>query len=205
LKLSSRQQKIIDIISEKEPIRSIDIADIIGVSQSTIRADLAILTSMGIVDGKQNQGYFYKNISKGEIQKNLKEIKVKDIMKEGITVKENESVYDASIKMILQDVSSLYVLNEKGSLVGVLSRKDLLKSAIVKGTDSSKIPISLAMTKQPLYKVTKEDNIELASKIIVEKEIDGLPVVEVIDGNEKLIGRITKTNISEIFVSLIER
>ena len=205
MKLSSRQQKIIDIISEKEPIRSIDIADIIGVSQSTIRADLAILTSMGIVDGKQNQGYFYKNISKGEIQKNLKEIKVKDIMKEGITVKENESVYDASIKMILQDVSSLYVLNEKGSLVGVLSRKDLLKSAIVKGTDSSKIPISLAMTKQPLYKVTKEDNIELASKIIVEKEIDGLPVVEVIDGNEKLVGRITKTNISEIFVSLIER
>lgn len=204
MKLTKRQEQIIEIIKRSEPIRSQDIADKIGVAQVTARQDLAILTSLGLVDGKPNHGYTFKKDPSSTLTKKINQTKVKDIMKDAIAVNESKSVYDASIEMIVKDTGSLFVVDNNGFLVGIISRKDLLKNTI-HGTDTRSVPVGVVMTRQPLYKVTTNDSIADASKIIVEKEVDAIPVVETKNGKDILLGKITKTSISEVFVRLLDK
>lgn len=90
-------------------------------------------------------------------------------------------------------------------MTGVVSRKDLLKSAIG-GTDLHKVPIGMIMTRMPnVIYVTQDDSVLSAAVKIIEHEIDGLPVVEIVDEenkNLKVIGRISKTTITRLFVEL---
>ena len=53
--------------------------------------------------------------------------------------------------MFLVDVGTVFVLDEAGLLVGVVSRKDLLKAAINNGSDLREIPVVMVMT--PLSKL----------------------------------------------------
>ena len=48
--------------------------------------------------------------------------------------------------MFLEDVGTVFVLDEAGLLVGVVSRKDLLKAAINNGSDLREIPVVMVMT-----------------------------------------------------------
>ena len=58
----------------------------------------------------------------------LSKLKVKEIMtKEVITVKENESIVKAALKMSENKVGALPVLNEKGELVGIITETDIFK------------------------------------------------------------------------------
>lgn len=205
MKLTKRQEQIIEIIKKSEPVRSQDIADQIGVAQVTARQDLAILTSLGLVDGKPNHGYTFRKNQSSTLTKKINEIKVSSIMKDAIAVRDTKSVYDASIEMIIKDTGSVFVEDKDGFLVGIVSRKDLLKNTIL-GNDTRSVPVAVIMTRQPLYKVTEQDSIADASKIIVEKEVDAIPVVRVNkDGKDILVGKITKTSISEVFVELLDK
>ena len=113
------------------------------------------------------------------------------------------SLYDAVVLMFIEDVGSIYVTNE-GYLAGVISRKDLLRNAIG-GTDLHKVPIGVIMTRMPnLIYVTKDETVLSAAIKIMEHEIDSIPVVEEAENNKylKVIGRISKTTITRIFVEL---
>jgi CBS domain-containing protein len=67
-------------------------------------------------------------------------------------------------------------------------------------------PVGMIMTRMPKLVVIREfDTILKAAINLIEHEIDSLPVVEEIgDSNRNLrvIGRITKTNITRMFVEL---
>jgi CBS domain-containing protein len=109
--------------------------------------------------------------------------------------------------MFLEDIGSLYIVSE-GYLAGVVSRKDLLKTAIG-GNDIKSIPLSIIMTRMPniIMTYTKENVFEAAKKIIIH-QIDSLPVVEkhVKDGQEKykVLGRLSKSNITKLFVEMVK-
>ena len=64
------------------------------------------------------------------------------------------------------------------------------------------------MTRMPNIICIRPENTLLSGAIkLIEHEIDSLPVVEVIDEDNKeykVIGRITKTNITRLFVELGE-
>ncbi len=72
--------------------------------------------------------------------------------------------------------------------------------------DLNKTPVGMIMTRMPKLVVIRElDTILKAAINMIEHEIDSLPVVEEIgDSNKnlKVIGRITKTNITRMFVEL---
>lgn len=201
MELSVRQNEILKIIKEEQPVRSQYLADRLGISQATVRTDLSILSSMKLIEGKPNQGYTYLGNTLNIGIDNA--IKVADVIKPAVTVFETDSVYDAALKLILKDVSSLFVLNKKNNLVGIISRKDLLKSTI-QGSDPRVIPCGLVMTRQPLYKVTTEDSVYDATVLMVDKQIDCLPVVRIEEGNDILLGRITKTSVSEVYVKIFK-
>ncbi|OPJ57003.1 helix-turn-helix transcriptional regulator [Alkalithermobacter paradoxus] len=204
IQLNSRQTKIIDIVKEHEPITSEQIASILGVTRATLRPDLAILTMSGILDARPKVGYFYSGVDENNlISKKINSKNVGDIMSLPILVTEDTTVYDTIVTMFLENVGSIFVTN-KGYLSGVVSRKDLLKNAIG-GSEISKIPVGITMTRMPNIVVTypNESVVEAARKII-DHEVDSLPVteLEIIDGKEhyKVVGRISKTNITRLFL-----
>lgn len=206
IQLNDRLKQIIEIVKRDEPITGEDIAAQLNVTRATLRPDLAILTMTGILGARPKVGYYYiGEDEKALITKQLKGRYVNEIMSLPIVVTEETTVYDTIVTMFLEDVGSIFVIH-KGYLVGIVSRKDLLKSAIG-GGNISKIPVSMAMTRMPnvIYTTPKEGIVTAARKII-EHEIDSLPVVskEEVDGREfyKVIGRITKTNITRLFVEL---
>jgi len=202
MELSKRQKEIIEIVKNNGTVSSKSIADELGLSRATIRSDLSILTMLKILDAKPNVGYYLikEDYQQHEIEVLYKK-NVKEIMTEPIHVNEKTSIYETIVKMFLEDVGSIVVVNEEGQLSGVISRKDLLKMSIgqndLKGT-----PVSLAMTRKPkIISVTTETTFIDAARKIRYNKIDFLPVI---NNEGDVIGRISKTTIIKSFVDYID-
>ena len=205
IQLSDRQEKIIQIVTENQPITSETIASKLNLTRATLRPDLAILTMAGILDARPKVGYFVTGRTKlSYVSDTLNEIFVRDLLSVPVVLDESTTLYDAIVFMFLEDASAIYVTTE-GLLTGVVSRKDFLRSAIG-GTDLQKVPIGVVMTRMPnVIYTTKDESILSAAIKLIEHQIDGIPVVEILDEQQKslkVIGRITKTTITRLFVEL---
>jgi len=203
IELSKRQQKILEIVKENGPITGEKIADQLDLTRATLRPDLSILTMAGFLDARPRVGYFYTG--KTGIQlltENLKKFYVKDYQSVPVVVNENVSVYDAICTVFLEDVGTLFVVDDHSLLVGVISRKDLLRASIGK-QELGSIPVHIIMTRMPNIAVCKKDDllIDVAKKLI-DRQIDALPIVKETEAGYEVIGRITKTNITKAFVAL---
>ncbi|MCT4508058.1 MAG: helix-turn-helix transcriptional regulator [Tepidibacter sp.] len=208
IQFNDRQIKIIDIVKEHQPITSENIASMLNVTRATLRPDLAILTMTGILDARPKVGYFYSGINQNHIiSEESKNKKVSEIMSIPVMLTEETTVYNAIVTMFLEDVGSIYIINN-GHLSGVVSRKDLLKSTIG-GIDINKIPVGMIMTRMPnIIMCKEEDTVIKVVRKIIEHEVDSVPVVknELKDNKEhyKVIGRVSKTNITKLFLELFE-
>lgn len=209
MKLSPRQEEIICLVKENHPITSEALAEKLGVTRAALRADLAVLTMIGTLDARPKVGYVYLGKSStGLLYQHISKIKVSEIMSKPITVKEETTVYDAIVFLFLNDVGTLFVENN-GVLTGAVSRKDFLKIAIG-GTDIHKVPVGVIMTRMPnIICANRDDNAYALAKKIIEHEIDSIPVVEFINKSDdkdqlKIIGKVSKTNITKLFVKLGE-
>lgn len=204
IQLSKRQEFIVDIVKAEGPITGEHIADKLSLTRATLRPDLAILTMSGYLDARPRVGYFYTGKTGTQLlNEKIKQITVKEYQSIPVVVNDASSVYDAIVTMFLEDVGTLFVVNGKSSLVGVLSRKDLLRASIGK-QELEAMPVSIIMTRMPNITVCRKDDliIEVASKLI-EKQIDALPVVkDQKDGEMEVTGRVTKTNITKLLVDL---
>jgi len=203
MELSSRQEKIVDIVKENGPITGEKIAEHLSLTRATLRPDLSILTMAGFLEARPRVGYFYSGKHTSEaLSGKIKRMSVKDYQSIPIIVKENVSVYDAISTMFLEDIGTLFVSDSKGLLAGVLSRKDLLRASIGQ-QNLNTVPVHIIMTRMPNIAVCRKDDllIDAANKLI-EKEIDGLPVVRDSENGLEVIGRITKTTIARAFSEL---
>ena len=205
IQLNQRQQKIIEIVKENEPITSEQIASILNVTRATLRSDLAILTMTGILDARPKVGYFYTGISNLSLVGNdIKNKKVEEVMGIPVVAKKDDSLYEVIVNIFLSDAGTVFIIDEDETLCGVVSRKDLLK-ATIGGGDMNKIPIGMIMTRTPnIVTVTKDDSIILVAKKIIEHEIDSIPVVENVDNKIKVVGKISKTNITKLFLEMVD-
>lgn len=204
MELSERQEKIIEIVKENGPITGEQIADQLGLSRATLRPDLAILTMAGYLDARPRVGYFYTGKTGSELlTEKVKHYKVSEFQSVPVVVKEDATVYDAISTMFLGDVGTLFVVNEHGTLTGVLSRKDLLRASLG-NQDLNMVPVHIIMTRMPNITVCKPNDLLIESaKKLIDKQIDGLPVVKETAKGLQVVGRITKTNITKAFVELV--
>lgn len=203
IELNKRQEQILQIVKDNGPITGEQIADQLNLTRATLRPDLAILTMAGFLDARPRVGYFYTGKSGAQLlTENLQKIYVKDYQSIPVVVSENVSVYDAICTMFLEDVGTLFVVDQSSLLVGVLSRKDLLRASIGK-QELASIPVNIIMTRMPNITVCeKEDLLIDVAKKLIEKQIDALPVVKKSEIGYEVIGRVTKSNITKAFVSL---
>ncbi len=191
------------IVKDEGPITGEHIADQLSLTRATLRPDLAILTMAGYLEARPRVGYFYTGKTGAQLLTDkIKKIQVQEYQSIPVVVNENVSVYDAICTMFLEDVGTLFVVDEKSQLVGVLSRKDLLRASIGK-QELTSIPVHIIMTRMPnITYCYREDLLIDIAKILIEKQIDAMPVIKEGDGNFEVVGRITKTNITKLLVAL---
>jgi DeoR family transcriptional regulator, catabolite repression regulator len=208
IELSKRQEQILEIVKENGPITGEHIADRLHLTRATLRPDLAILTMAGFLDARPRVGYFYTGKTSVQLlTDNLQKLYVKDYQSIPVVVNENVSVYDAIVTMFLEDVGTLFVVDSGSLLVGVLSRKDLLRASIG-NQELTSLPVNIIMTRMPnITMCSRNDLLIDVAKKLIEKQIDAIPVVKEIESENdgyQVIGRITKTNITKALVTLAE-
>ncbi|MEH7111959.1 helix-turn-helix transcriptional regulator [Neobacillus niacini] len=203
IELTKRQEHIVQIVKENGPITGENIAEQLNLTRATLRPDLSILTMAGYLDARPRVGYFYTGKSGNQLlTENLQKIFVRDYNSIPVIVKENVSAYDAICTMFLEDVGTLFVVDQNSLLVGVLSRKDLLRASIGK-QELTALPINIIMTRMPnITTCEMDDTLIDVAKLLIEKQIDALPVVKPSEKGFEVVGRITKTNITKAFVAL---
>ncbi|EQB88313.1 hypothetical protein M918_04595 [Clostridium sp. BL8] len=128
-------------------------------------------------------------------------------MSKPTVVSEDATVYESILNLFLNDAGTLFVTNND-NLVGAVSRKDFIK--MVMGTiDIHRVPVGIIMTRMPnIVYVYEEDSILDAAKKIIERQVDSLPVVQkTVEGNKevlKIVGKVSKTTITQLFVKMGE-
>ena len=207
MELSNRQNAILDIVKRRGPITGEQIAEQLSLTRATLRPDLAILTMSGLLEARPRVGYYHSGkIPHQVVAKKIQGMLVSDYKSVPIVVPEVCSVYDAVVTMFIENVGTLFVVKEGGLLEGVLSRKDLLKTTLG-GQDIQKLPVGVVMTRMPNIMVAYPDESVLdAAHKLINHEVDALPVVRVVEpsGGYQVIGRLSKTNITRLFVELGE-
>lgn len=207
MELSSRQKEIIEIVKEKQPVKSNEIAEQLNINRATIRPDLKILTMMGILEAKRKVGYYYTGRSLLNILGSyIKTISIMDIQTEPTVVEETTSIYDGIITMFTKNAGTLYVVDGK-YLSGIVSRKDFIK-AMIGRKEVESLPIPMIMTRMPniIYLEQNETVYDAAYKTMYY-EVESLPIVtKEIDekGNQRLvlIGKVSRTNITRYVVNM---
>lgn len=132
---------------------------------------------------------------------------VSDYMtKSPICVATDTSVTEARAIMAREKINKLPVLDKNSNLVGIITKNDLAKAGPSAATTLdiyemgyllSKLKVEKVMTKKPVT-VSPDEVIEEAARIMADKEIGCLPVVQ--DGI--LVGIITESDIFKQFVSM---
>lgn len=204
IQLNERQGKIVEIVKEYGPITGERVAEKLNLTRASLRPDLAFLTQIGLLEARPRVGYYYKGDQNPfSVYERMSELRVAGHQSTAVVVDESTSVYDAIVSMFVDDVGTIFVVNDQQELEGISSRKDMLKIAIGKA-DINQLPIGVIMTRMPNIVVAYEDeSLWDVARRMIEHQIDGMPVVEKNpNGRLKVIGRITKTNITRAFVNL---
>ncbi|MDR0921490.1 MAG: helix-turn-helix transcriptional regulator [Lactobacillales bacterium] len=198
MELTSRQLEIVDIVKESQPISGQNIAEKLNLSRATLRSDFSILTMLGILEARPKVGYLYSGELVDSIwYKQLYYKSIEDIMVPPLIIKKDVSIYEAVTMLFLYDIGSLYVGNEKNQLLGVISRKDLLRSTIT-NSNLKETPVAMIMTRASnVVTTTVNARIIDAGYLLMEHQVDSLPVIS---EENKIIGKVTKSRVMEYFI-----
>ena len=209
MNLTSRQKKISEIVRTDGPITGQNIADKLHLTRAALRSDLAILVMSGVINARPKVGYFYNGKNALVLlTEEVSDILVSDIQSPPVVIQNSKSAYEAIITLFVEDVGSIYVVDENNFLVGVVSRKDLLKLTTNNRGDMKAVPVVVAMT--PLSKLIMafpDTPVSSAARKVIDNQIDSLPVVRCVNEKKKhyeVIGRITKTNFTHLFTDIAE-
>ena len=124
------------------------------------------------------------------MSKTLRQIMVKDV----VTVEPNATVKSATELMNANEISCLVVvIHEKP--IGIVTEQDMLRRVIHKSREPEKTRVSDIMSK-PLIAATPNMHAREASKLMLERNIRRLPVVE----NGQLVGLVTLTDLISALV-----
>lgn len=118
-------------------------------------------------------------------------MKVKDIMARNIAyINPNATVTEAAQLMQKHNVGSIPVCDQTGVL-GIVTDRDIVVRNVAHGTDPQKTPVKNVMTSQ-VATITPDMELEQVSKVMAEKQVRRLPVVE----NNMLVGMIALGDIA---------
>jgi CBS domain-containing protein len=110
------------------------------------------------------------------------------------SVPSNITVYNALEMMLEKSIGALLVV-DNGKFVGIFTERDYARKLILKGKSSKETLIREVMTEHPIT-VTCDSSIEDCMKIMTDKKIRHLPVIE----NDQLIGLISVGDVVKFII-----
>jgi len=121
-----------------------------------------------------------------------------------ITVTPDTSLVEARDLLREQNIKQVPVVNEENSLVGILTDRDIKQAWASPATTLSIYELTYVLQKltvesvmiQDVITITPDATIERAAKILHDRKIGSLPVVE----DNKLVGIITSTDLMEVLL-----
>lgn len=154
-------------------------------------------------------------------------IEVRSVMKEPITVNQNDRIEDVITLFRKNRISGAPVVDADGKIVGVISESDIVKTItthderfdliLPSPLDLIELPLKAAIKTEEFKEdmknalktevweamtrdvitITPETSINEAAEIMIKNKIKRLPVVE----NGKLVGIVTRGDLIEVLVS----
>jgi predicted transcriptional regulator len=129
-------------------------------------------------------------------------MKVKEAMNQGvISIKAHTSPLEAFEKMYKEGVRRLFVMDEDGSVLGVVSYSDLIGVlGAIKPTIRREVALNLLdIMSKDVITISADDGIEDAANLMLRADISGLLVLE----DKKPVGVISKTDICRLVAAEI--
>jgi acetoin utilization protein AcuB len=126
--------------------------------------------------------------------------------KDVITVDVEDSMHEA-VKLLKEKGIRMLPVVKKGKLVGIVTDRDLKRSAASDATTLdvhellylvSKIKVGSIMTKNPIT-VPQNFTVEETAEVLLKNKISGAPVV---DQNGDVVGMITQTDLFRVLIAL---
>lgn len=123
-----------------------------------------------------------------------------------ITVSEGDTVTDAQTIMDREKIHRLPVVDRHKQLVGIVSKADLLEAAPSDASTLSvyemnnllaKLQIGKIMTRE-VVTITADTVVEDAARLLVDKDIGGLPVMDGIT----LVGIVTESDLFRLLIDI---
>ncbi|MEO0102968.1 MAG: IMP dehydrogenase, partial [candidate division WOR-3 bacterium] len=145
------------------------------------RMAITLATSGGI-------GVIHKNLSLAEQAEEVIKVKRAEsgMILSPFTLKPNDTIRDCRDLMEKYGISGVPIVDEDGKLLGIVTKRDLLFEA-----DGNK-KLQLVMTKEGLITAPEGITLEEAKRILKEKKIEKLPII---DSKGYLKGLITAKDI----------
>ena len=122
----------------------------------------------------------------------------KDIMVDKVVTTKKNATLEHAVSLMNEHEIGCLVVVEGEKPVGIITERDLLKRCLAKSKELGKIKVEDIMSK-PVVTVNPDLQIEEAAKLMCEKKIKKLPIVE----GDKLRGLVTLTDILRIQPQLI--
>jgi CBS domain-containing protein len=115
---------------------------------------------------------------------------VADLMsRKVVSVDSASSAYDVARDMLDHDIGCVVVLENK-KVIGIATKSDIIREAVMKRLDPQKITVASLMTKM-VVTIEADKSLSEASAIMSKNNITKLPVIE----RGELIGIITSTDL----------
>lgn len=107
-----------------------------------------------------------------------------------VTIDVSSSVFDATREIMDRDIGCVVVLREK-KVVGIVTKGDILREAVMKRLDPQQMNIEKMMT-QPVLTIDPTKTLAEASELMAQENLTKLPVLS---KNGDLVGIITSSDI----------
>ena len=111
------------------------------------------------------------------------------------TISKDQSVRQALVLMSEKNIGAIIIVDNNDFPVGIFSERDYARKVILKGKSSKDTLLDEVMTKE-LITVNRDYKIEQCMKIMTEKRIRHLPVLE----NKKIVEIISIGDVLKIMI-----
>ena len=119
---------------------------------------------------------------------------VKEVMTKKVVVfNEDDSILDIAKKMKDKGIGSILV-TRNDQAVGIITERDLVDKAVASNLNAKETKAKQIMT-TPLISIHSDADINYASKMMNDKNIKKMPVVD----DNKLVGIVTQTDLAKFF------
>lgn len=115
---------------------------------------------------------------------------VEDLMsRKVVSLGAGSTAFDAAREILDHDIGCVLVM-DGGKVIGIATKSDVIREAVMKRVDPQKISVKIVMSK-PVVSVDSKDSLSHASELMSKHNITKLPVFE----KGELVGIITSTDL----------